>query len=186
MTQVLVVDDHDFFRGCLVDLVNASVDLEVVGECADGSEVEAAVAEVRPDIVVMDVRMGTVSGIDAARRLKEIGGTLRVIMLTGDTAQSSRAAARADGAAGYLIKGGKPDLVIDAIREVARGGTAWPDDPRPPHQDDAPSAGTKSAPGAVPPQLDQLHHTRLSRPESRPWSNRQRSSPRVAFRCFNL
>ena len=180
MTQVLVVDDHDFFRSCLVDLVNASVGLEVVGECADGSEVEAAVAEVRPDIVVMDVRMRTVSGIDAARRLKKISRTLRVIMLTGDTAQSSRAAARADGAAGYLIKGGKPDLVIDAIREVARGGTAWPDDPRPPHQDAAPPAGPSSVIGAIPPRLDQPHHSRLSSPEPRPWSNRPRS-PRVAF-----
>jgi len=128
VTRVLIVDDHDFFRGCLVDLVNASHDLEAVGECTDGAEVAAAVRELQPHVVLMDVRMGSMSGIDAVGALQREETTARVIMLTSDTAQSSRAAAEANGAVGYLIKGSDASLVLDAIRQVALGGTAWPED----------------------------------------------------------
>jgi DNA-binding NarL/FixJ family response regulator len=128
VTRVLIVDDHDFFRGCLVDLVNASQDLEAVGECTDGAEVPSAVRELHPHVVVMDVRMGAVSGIDAAAALQREEADARVIMLTSDTAPSTRAAAEANGAVGYLIKGSDADLVLQAIRHVAQGGTAWPED----------------------------------------------------------
>jgi DNA-binding NarL/FixJ family response regulator len=128
MTAVLVVDDHPFFRTCLVELINASGDLEVVGECTDGTEVAAAVPALRPEVVLMDVRMGEMSGLEAAATLQRQGHAASVIMLTSDTAVSSQAAARAHGAAGYLIKGHHPDRVLDAIRQVAAGGTAWPDD----------------------------------------------------------
>jgi DNA-binding NarL/FixJ family response regulator len=128
MTPVLVVDDHSFFRTCLVDLINASGDLEVVGECVDGTEVAAAVPALRPEVVLMDIRMGGMSGLEAAATLQRQGHSASVIMLTSDTAASSQAAARAHGAAGYLIKGSRPDRTLDAIRRVAAGGTAWPDD----------------------------------------------------------
>jgi DNA-binding NarL/FixJ family response regulator len=128
MTPVLVVDDHPFLRTCLVDLINATGDLEVVGECADGTEVAAAVPALRPEVVLMDVRMGEVSGLEAAATLQRQGNGPRVVMLTSDTAASSEAAARAHGAAGYLLKGSRPDLLLDAIRRVAAGGTAWPDE----------------------------------------------------------
>src|SRR5215210_6591724 len=84
VTRVLIVDDHDFFRGCLVDLVNASQDLEAVGECTDGAEVASAVRELQPHVVLMDVRMGAVSGIDAVGALQREETTARVIMLTSD------------------------------------------------------------------------------------------------------
>src|SRR4051794_13985252 len=169
MTQVLVVDDYAFFRGCLVDLVNASEDLEVVGECADGSEVAAAVHELRPDVVVMDVRMPTVSGIDAAAHVGGINSTTRVIMLTSDTADSSRAAARANGAAGYLIKGNNPDLVLDAIREVARGGTVWPGDLGPPtHSNGSEPFGNTLPPAVLPSHPGLLSDTQTPRAASRP------------------
>ena len=128
MTRVLVVDDHDFFRGCLVDLVNASPDLETVGECRDGAEVAAAVRELRPHVVLMDVRMGQMSGLDAVGVLQQEQADARVIMLTSDTAPSSRARAEANGAVGNLFKGADADLVLDAVRHVASGGTAWPED----------------------------------------------------------
>ena len=128
MTPVLVVDDHPFFRSCLVDLINGSGDLEVVGECGDGTEVAAAVPALRPRVVLMDVPMGKMSGLEAAATLQRQGDAAAVIMLTSDTAASSRAAARAHGAGGYLIKGHQPDLTLEAIRRVAAGGTAWPQD----------------------------------------------------------
>jgi DNA-binding NarL/FixJ family response regulator len=128
MTRVLVVDDHDFFRGCLVDLVNASDDLETVGECRDGAEVAAAVRELRPEVVLMDIRMSEVSGLEAVAALQREQTDARVIMLTSDSAQSSRATAEANGAVGYLLKGADADLVLHAVRHVALGGTAWPED----------------------------------------------------------
>jgi DNA-binding NarL/FixJ family response regulator len=124
--RVLIVDDHEFFRQCLVQVVSASEGLEAVGECTDGSEV-VAVRSLEPDVVVMDVRMAGMSGLEAAAALQREGARSRVIMLTSDTADSSRAAARAHGALGYLVKGGGPDVVVDAIRGVAAGGTAWPE-----------------------------------------------------------
>lgn len=128
MTRVLIVDDHDFFRGCLVDLVNASPDLEAAGECSDGGEVAEAVLELRPDVVLMDVRMRSTSGLEAAAMLQQIGTAARVLMFSSDTARSSRAAAQANGASGYLFKGAEGDQVLDAIRRVASGGTVWPED----------------------------------------------------------
>jgi DNA-binding NarL/FixJ family response regulator len=128
MTPVLIVDDHPFFRTCLVELINATGDLEVVGECADGTDVATAVPALRPKVVLMDVRMGQMSGLEATATLQRQCQTAAVIMLTSDTAASSQAAARAHGAAGYLFKGSHPNLVLDAIRQVAAGGTAWPED----------------------------------------------------------
>ena len=128
MTPVLVVDDHPFFRTCLVDLINASGDLQVVGECADGTEVAAAVPALTPAVVLMDVNMSEMSGLEAAAILQRQGSAASVIMLSSDTSHTSRASARAYGAAGYLIKGGHPDLTLQAIRRVAAGGTAWPEE----------------------------------------------------------
>ena len=133
MTRVLIVDDHPFLRQVLTDVVNASGDLEVVGECSDGADVPAAVAALRPDVVVMDVRMEQVSGIDATALLKQQGSDARVLMLSSETAPHLQAAAREAGAAGYLAKGTAPDQLLDAIREVARGASAWSAVPSPEH-----------------------------------------------------
>lgn len=123
MTRVLVVDDHPFFRRCLVDVINASGDIDVVGECADGSEVLPAVRELRPEIVLMDVRMPHLSGLDAAAALQREQPQVRVVLLTSDTAESSRATARANGVTDYLIKGADPDLILDALRHAGRTTT---------------------------------------------------------------
>lgn len=128
MTRVLIVDDHEFFRGCLAGLIDGSGDFEVVGECADGAEVVEAVAALRAEIVVMDVRMARVSGIEATAMLHREEPTARVLMLTGESCERSRDAARAQGAAGYLVKGIGHDLLLAALRRVACGGTAWPED----------------------------------------------------------
>ncbi|SDS99563.1 DNA-binding response regulator, NarL/FixJ family, contains REC and HTH domains [Friedmanniella luteola] len=128
MIRVLVVDDHAFFRGCLVSLIGDSADFEVVGECADGVEVVEAVAALRPDIVLMDVQMTTMSGIEAMAMLHREDPSVRVVMLTSDVADSSRAAARGRGAMGYLVKGCRPALILAALRRVALGGTARPED----------------------------------------------------------
>ena len=128
MMRVLVVDDHDFFRGSVVELVNATDDLVAVGECDDGSAVADAVADLEPDVVLMDVRMRDRSGLEAAGDLQRAGSSARVIMLSSDPPAGHRAEAEASGAVGYLVKGGDVAHLLDAVRHVARGGTAWPED----------------------------------------------------------
>jgi DNA-binding NarL/FixJ family response regulator len=120
MIRVLVVDDHSFFRSCLVDAINTSGDIVVIGECTDGGQVRAAVDELRPEVVLMDVRMPRLSGLDVAAALQQEQPQVRVVLLTSDSAGSSRAAARASGVVGYLLKGSDPGMVFDAVRQAAQ------------------------------------------------------------------
>src|SRR3712207_8639392 len=99
MIRVLVVDDHSFFRQTMVEVLNVDDDLHVVGECSDGTDVAAAVAELRPDVVLMDVRMQKMSGLEAARVLQSQGAGVRVLMLSSDSAPSTLAEARKIGRA---------------------------------------------------------------------------------------
>jgi DNA-binding NarL/FixJ family response regulator len=131
MIRVLIVDDHQFFRQCVVAVINSSDGLEAIGECRDGGEVVDAVRELGPHVVLMDVRMGATSGIDAVAALQRDHAGVPVIMLTSETAAVSRAAARANGASGYLLKGCGADVVGRAIHRVAAGHSAWPDEYEP-------------------------------------------------------
>jgi DNA-binding NarL/FixJ family response regulator len=127
--RVLVVADHLFFRQCLVDMISASEGLTAVGECRDGGEVAAAVRNLCPDVVLMDLRLAVMSGLEACAGLLRERAAARVLMLTADPADISRVAARASGAAGYLLKGWDGHVVVRAIRHVAAGGTFWEKEP---------------------------------------------------------
>jgi DNA-binding NarL/FixJ family response regulator len=125
MTRVLIVGDHAFSRHCLVALVNSTQDLEVVGEC-DSTAPPVDLHELGPHVVVMDVRASDLPGVDGGGRRQD-RQIARVLMLTGDTTADTLTRIRARGAAGYVIKGSKPALVLNAIRRVAFG-KAWPED----------------------------------------------------------
>jgi len=126
--RVLLVDDHSFVRAAVSALLSDEDGIEVVGECADGVDVASTAASVRPDVVLMDVRMPT-SGIEATRSLLAEQPTVRVLMLTSSfQADEFEKAARA-GAVGFLAKGGQPAVLVSAIRIAAAGGTVWPDQP---------------------------------------------------------
>jgi DNA-binding NarL/FixJ family response regulator len=124
MTRVLIIGDHAFSRQCLVALVSSTQDLEVVGDC-DGTALSAELHELGPHVIVMDVRASFDPGADASGNPATDRPTARVLMLTGDTSAGTRARVRARGAAGYVIKGSDPSVVLDAIRKVAFG-SAWP------------------------------------------------------------
>ena len=126
MTRVLVVDDHTFFRQTLADLLDAAPDLEVVGQCEDGSEVVDAVAALQPDIVLMDVRMKQVSGLEATAMLQEAGAAVRVLIISSDVTPTTVGTAQGNGASGFVFKGSPPDQVVEAVRAVAGGGSIWP------------------------------------------------------------
>lgn len=126
MIRVLIVDDHDLIRLWLAGMLRAAGGIDVVGECADGSEVSALAEEVHPDVVIMDSRMPVMSGTEATRRLMAGGPATRVLMLTGSTSSSLLRDAAAAGASGYLVKDGNSEVLVDAVRTVAAGGTVWP------------------------------------------------------------
>jgi len=125
LIRLLVVDDHSFVRAALVDYFAGTGDIEVVGECADGVEVVPAVQRTRPDVVLMDVEMPQVDGVEATRALLAIVPDARVLMLTGTVSPVRIRQARSFGAKGYLLKGEDSSELIERVREVAAGGTAW-------------------------------------------------------------
>jgi DNA-binding NarL/FixJ family response regulator len=128
MIRVLIVDDHPFVRACLAALLNEEEDIAVVGECADGAEVPAVSVATRPDVVLMDLRMPRISGIDATRVLLATQPEVRVVILTADPIGDAVGRAAEAGAVGFLTKGGDPSILVNAIRRVSEAGTAWPAD----------------------------------------------------------
>jgi DNA-binding NarL/FixJ family response regulator len=119
--RVLVVDDHALFRHGLVSVLQAATDVEVVGEARDGMEAIEQAAALEPDVVLMDVRMPSVNGIEAARRIRVAQPTVRVLMLTESEDDEDLFAAVRAGATGYLLKEVAIDEIADAIRSVASG-----------------------------------------------------------------
>ncbi len=120
--RVLLVDDDPLVRSGLVMLLGGAPGIEVVGEAGDGDEVPTAVADHRPDVVLMDLRMARVDGIAATERLRGGAGTGPevVVLTTFDTDANILDALRA-GAAGFLVKDTPPDDIVAAIHRVAAG-----------------------------------------------------------------
>jgi DNA-binding NarL/FixJ family response regulator len=123
--RILIVDDHPFVRIALQELFESTDDITVVGTCADGSEVVEAAARLQPEIVLMDVEMPRMTGLEATRELLAVQPTMRVVILTGAFKPSYVAEAKSLGVAGLLLKGDDPSDLPDRIRAVAAGGTAW-------------------------------------------------------------
>jgi DNA-binding NarL/FixJ family response regulator len=118
---VVVADDQALVRGGFRMILEAETDIEVVGEASDGAEAASLVQRLAPDIVLMDVRMPEVDGIEATRRIVASGSKARVIVLTTYDADENVFAALRAGASGFLLKDVRPLDLIEAIRVVARG-----------------------------------------------------------------
>lgn len=119
--RTLVVDDEALIRTALRVFIESAPGIVVAGEAGDGREALDAVASLRPDIVLMDVRMPGVDGVEATRRIVEEFPDVRVIALTTFTAEPSVLPMLRAGASGFLIKDTEPDLITDAIRKVVHG-----------------------------------------------------------------
>jgi DNA-binding NarL/FixJ family response regulator len=120
---VLIADDQALMRAGFRMILEAEPDLEVVGEAADGREAVAEAGRLRPDVVLMDVRMPEMDGIEATRRLLEANGDTKVVMLTTfDMDEYVYEALRA-GASGFLVKDVPPEQLVAGIRSVASGDT---------------------------------------------------------------
>ncbi|WP_413809348.1 response regulator [Streptomyces sp. OE57] len=120
--RVLIADDQMMVRQGFTVLLNAEPDMEVVGQAVDGADAIAQVAELAPDVVLMDIRMPGVGGIEATRRLTEpVGATVKILVLTTfDLDEYVYEALRA-GASGFLLKDASADELAHAVRVVAAG-----------------------------------------------------------------
>jgi DNA-binding NarL/FixJ family response regulator len=125
MISVLVAEDNNLMRAAVVDLLTATGDIEVVSQCTDGDEVLAEALRTCPDVVVMDMAMQRMGGLEATRVLLAACPESRVVVLTGSLSAARVRESHALGASGYLLKGGEPEELIHAVRTVADGGTAW-------------------------------------------------------------
>jgi DNA-binding NarL/FixJ family response regulator len=121
MTRVLVVDDDPLVRSALTLMLGGQPDLDVVGEAPDGRVAIALTARLRPDVVLMDIRMPVLGGLEATRELHRRPDPPRVIVLTTFDADEHVVGALAAGADGFLLKDTPPPEIVTAIRAVVAG-----------------------------------------------------------------
>lgn len=119
--RVLLVDDHQVVRRGLRTFLEVQDDIEVVGEAADGEEGIDRAGELRPDVILMDIKMPGTDGIEALRRLRALANPARVLIVTSFTEQRTVVPALRAGAAGYVYKDIDPDALAAAIRSVHAG-----------------------------------------------------------------
>jgi DNA-binding NarL/FixJ family response regulator len=122
--KVLIVDDQSLMRMGFAMVLKAEPDIEVVGEAGDGAAAVAEAAALKPDVVLMDVRMPGMDGIEATRRIVQASPTTRVIVLTTFDLDEYAFGALKAGASGFLLKDVRPDDLVTAIHSVASGDAA--------------------------------------------------------------
>lgn len=121
MIRVLVAEDHAIVRSGLIELLGGADDVEVVGAAAHGEEAVALVKQARPDIILMDISLPGIDGIEATKTIVEGDPEVRVVMLTAFSDRDRVLAALDAGAVGYLLKDAEPKELFDAVRAAARG-----------------------------------------------------------------
>ncbi|MER8038386.1 response regulator [Streptomyces hydrogenans] len=119
--RVLLVDDHQVVRRGLRTFLEVQDDIEVVGEAGDGAEGVARAEELRPDVVLMDIKMPGTDGIEALKRLRALANPAKVLIVTSFTEQRTVVPALRAGASGYVYKDIDPDALAGAIRSVHAG-----------------------------------------------------------------
>ncbi len=122
---MLIADDHPVFRDGLAMLLRSVPGLEVIGTAATGSEAVAIAAQARPDVVVMDVQMPELNGIDATRQLATAAPEIGVVMLTMSEDDVAIFTAMRAGARGSLVKGAEQEEIVRAITTVGTGGVVF-------------------------------------------------------------
>ena len=119
--RVLIADDHAVYRWGLRTLLSSEPDMEVAGEAATGEEVVERAAELRPDVILMDIQMPGMNGIEATRRIIDSNQEIGVVILTMYEDDDSVFSAMRAGARGYVLKGAHPSEILKVLRAVAVG-----------------------------------------------------------------
>ncbi|MEW8683817.1 MAG: two-component system response regulator NarL [Candidatus Thiodiazotropha endolucinida] len=122
--RIVIIDDHPLLRKGLQQLAELSPDIEIIGEADSGPEGIAMVNELKPDLVLLDLNMPEMNGLEVLTQLKSGASTSRVVMLTVSNAEEDVVTALRSGADGYLLKDMKPTQLMQKLREVAEGRVA--------------------------------------------------------------
>lgn len=123
MIRIVVADDHRLIRDGLCALIRSEPDMDVVGEAADGRELAAIVAKKRPDVVLMDVAMPQLNGVEATRQIVELGSAARIIAVSMHNDRQVVQGILDAGAVGYVLKDSAFDELAHAVRMVHQGGS---------------------------------------------------------------
>jgi len=124
--RVLVVDDHPVVRAAVIDLLESTAGVSVVGQAVDGLDAIERAEQVKPDVVLMDVTMPNMSGIEATRRLTAERSGASVLMFSAEARLCVVRAAREAGAIGFVTKGCRAREVLRAIYAASEGRSVWP------------------------------------------------------------
>lgn len=122
MTTVAICDDHAMVRDALAGVIGLYPDMKVVGTAESQATLREVVEREHPDVAVIDIRLGSDSGIDAARETRVVSPTTKVIILTSFSDDEYLVQAHDLGARAFLLKSGTPDELVEAVRSVALGG----------------------------------------------------------------
>jgi len=123
--RVLVADDQPLVRSGFRMIIDERSDLELIAEAEDGEQAIALAAELDPDVILMDIRMPTLDGVEATRRIVDAGSRARILVLTTFDLDEYVYAAVNAGASGFLLKDVQPEELVDAIRVVAAGNSLF-------------------------------------------------------------
>lgn len=118
---VLIADDEELIRQALRWVINAAIDVSVLGEARDGAEAIEASARLVPDVVLMDLRMPGVSGLEAIGRIRSAQPSVKTLVVSTFAEEHNIVMALRAGANGFIVKDSSPDIVLDSIRDVHRG-----------------------------------------------------------------
>jgi DNA-binding NarL/FixJ family response regulator len=123
LSRILIADDHPLFRAALIQLLSGSPGLEVVGEASDGREAVELCRRLRPELVLMDIKMPEIDGLEATRKIKQEMPSTIILMLTAWEDPNHLLEALKAGAAGYVLKDTSAQQIAEAIRTVLEGGS---------------------------------------------------------------
>jgi DNA-binding NarL/FixJ family response regulator len=124
-TSVILADDHQKIRGIIRDLLNHTNDIVVIGEARDGLEALNMVNDLCPDVLLLDMEMPLMKGVEVAKRLRETASPVHILALSAYDDRQYVLSILNCGASGYLAKEDVPDTLIKAVRGVARGQKGW-------------------------------------------------------------
>lgn len=123
--RVFLVDDHPVIRSGVRTLLERVPDIAVVAEASSGSEVILLAARVQPDVLLLDMRLPGLSGVEVARQIKAMKLPVRILGFSAHADAQFVRTLMLNGAAGYLLKEEVPETIVEAVRSVARGETGW-------------------------------------------------------------